>query len=218
MIYGRTPSSAPTTDFFSSSYLGSNEGVVVNGKLLTKESINSKKHIESKEYIAAAEYVKVGITTASCTASLAGALRYRSNQIEFCNGSSWTALTGGEDETTYSSCSSTTRSNCSLKSTGHGGDSGSCASGYTGSCSYNCNNGTWSQQSNSCSANKNCSSDSFRFIKKLTKGGQKIAICDISAATHGQVVTGSCISNHVNIGHCTYQCDNGTWIKETGCF
>ena len=70
MIYGRTPSSAPTTDFFSSSYLGSNEGVVVNGKLLTKESVEAKEH------------VRVGITTASCTASLAGALRYRSI-IEF---------------------------------------------------------------------------------------------------------------------------------------
>ena len=50
----------------------------------------------------------MGITTASCTASLAGALRYQSNQIEFCNGSSWTALTGG-DTTCTASTKSVTR-------------------------------------------------------------------------------------------------------------
>ncbi len=51
-----------------------------------------------------------------------------------------------------SSCPTTTIYGCSLSNVSSGGSSGSCASGYTGSCNYSCSNGTWSQNSNSCTA------------------------------------------------------------------
>ena len=38
------------------------------------------------------------------------------------------------------------------KLTANGSTSGSCASGYGGSCSYTCTNGTWTQSSNTCSS------------------------------------------------------------------
>ena len=51
---------------------------------------------------------------------------------------------------TGASCAATTISNCTLGATSSGGTSGSCVAGYGGSCAYTCNNGTWSQNSNSC--------------------------------------------------------------------
>ena len=178
LIYGRQPNIAPTTNFFGSSYLGSSgEGVVINGKLYAEEQIEAKEHIKSEKHIAAAEYVKVGVTTASCTTSIAGALRYQSSQIEFCNGSAWTALTGGGGAT---NCASTTMGNCALSSTSDGGTSGSCASGYSGSCSYRCNNGYWSQVSNSCSSTtySSCSaSTASNCVRSYTSHGGTSGTC-----------------------------------------
>ncbi len=51
---------------------------------------------------------------------------------------------------TPSSCTAQTISNCALAATASGSSSGTCATGYTGSCSYTCSNGSWSQNSNSC--------------------------------------------------------------------
>lgn len=48
------------------------------------------------------------------------------------------------------SCGATTIGNCSLPTTPSGSTAGSCAAGYSGSCSYLCTNGTWGQQANSC--------------------------------------------------------------------
>ncbi len=50
-----------------------------------------------------------------------------------------------------SPCSAGTISGCSLPLTNPGSSAGSCASGYLGSCSYSCTNGTWTENSNSCS-------------------------------------------------------------------
>lgn len=47
-------------------------------------------------------------------------------------------------------CPATTISNCGLPLTVSGGSAGSCSIGYTGTCNYTCDNGTWSQNSNSC--------------------------------------------------------------------
>lgn len=51
-----------------------------------------------------------------------------------------------------SACSPNTINNCSLPATGSGSSAGSCdtASGYSGLCSYSCNNGSWTQVSNTC--------------------------------------------------------------------
>jgi uncharacterized protein (TIGR02145 family) len=40
--------------------------------------------------------------------------------------------------------------NCILAATANGGTSGSCYTGYTGTCSYRCVNGTWSMESSNC--------------------------------------------------------------------
>ena len=190
LIYGRQPSLAPTTDFYSSSYLGSSdEGVVVNGKFYAEE------HIEAKEY------VKVGTTTASCTTSIAGALRYQSSQIEFCNGSAWTALGGGSTPPPpppNSPCSARTVSHCDLTTTSHNDTSGICASGYSGSCSYSCNNGAWSSVSNSCSI-------SGAYCSETTRSN-----CSISSSSHNGT-SGSCSIGYS--GNCNYRCNNGTWSE-----
>jgi hypothetical protein len=39
--------------------------------------------------------VKVGASSATCSSGIAGAQRYNNNAIEFCNGTVWTALSGG---------------------------------------------------------------------------------------------------------------------------
>ncbi|WP_157684595.1 hypothetical protein [Bdellovibrio bacteriovorus] len=60
-------------------------------------------------------------------------------------------LSGSYTNSTCSSgCAAGTTSNCSYTAAAHNGASGSCVSGYTGSCSYRCNNGTRSVVSNSC--------------------------------------------------------------------
>lgn len=47
-------------------------------------------------------------------------------------------------------CTSGTTNNCDYTANAHGGSSGTCASGYTGACSYSCSNGTRSLVSNTC--------------------------------------------------------------------
>lgn len=49
------------------------------------------------------------------------------------------------------SCKNELVASCNLSAGASGLSSGSCASGYTGSCSYKCNNGVWTQVSNTCS-------------------------------------------------------------------
>ena len=52
--------------------------------------------------------------------------------------------------TCNSGCPATTVNNCQLTARAHGESSGSCASGYNGSCSYLCNNGSNVMVSNTC--------------------------------------------------------------------
>jgi hypothetical protein len=55
-------------------------------------------------------------------------------------------------------CGATTQSNCVLNNTANGSSSGSCVGGYTGSCSYPCDSGTWgSPISNTCAVGTSCS-------------------------------------------------------------
>ena len=49
-------------------------------------------------------------------------------------------------------CPETTKSNCSLYEDYHGETTdGYCDNGYSGTCSYRCNNGSWAKNSNICS-------------------------------------------------------------------
>ena len=47
-------------------------------------------------------------------------------------------------------CAGSSMSNCELNSAAHTASSGSCSSGYTGTCSYSCSNASWSKNSNDC--------------------------------------------------------------------
>ena len=47
-------------------------------------------------------------------------------------------------------CAAATQNHCSLAANASGNLSGSCGTGYTGSCSSICSNGLWTAQSNSC--------------------------------------------------------------------
>lgn len=55
-----------------------------------------------------------------------------------------------------SGCAAGTVDNCVLPGRAHNQAGGSCASGYSGTCSYSCDNGVNVQVQNSCSANTSC--------------------------------------------------------------
>ena len=57
-------------------------GSTVVAKVTPSGGVEANKHVE------------VGTSTASCTSSLAGAIRYNSTdkKLEFCNGTAWGAL------------------------------------------------------------------------------------------------------------------------------
>lgn len=48
------------------------------------------------------------------------------------------------------SCPTTTINNCDLPETASGAATGTCSSGYTGTCSYSCFRGNWTESSNTC--------------------------------------------------------------------
>ena len=93
-----------------------------------------------------------------------------------------------------SGCSATTRSNCRL-SAKTSGSSGSCKSGLVGFCNYKCNNGSWTEISNTCRVGANCAS---------LDGGS----CQTISSYHGDT-SGYCKSGYT--GTCKYKCYNGTW-------
>lgn len=47
-------------------------------------------------------------------------------------------------------CAAETIDNCTMPKTGHGVKGGACASGYTGTCSYTCNDIKWTKATNAC--------------------------------------------------------------------
>lgn len=102
------------------------------------------------------------------------------------------------------SCSSTAVSNCTLPSISSGSSAGSCAAGYTGSCSYSCNNGVWSQSSNSCVA-LTCSNGANNYptcntcTAPLVWNGSSCIVC----SNGGCDLTGRCINNANNPPSCS---------------
>ena len=89
---------------------------------------------------------------------------------------------------------------------GDRGVTGSCATGYTGTCSLNCNDGMWEEDSNSCFAQ--CPADF------------NIGTCSSSSdpANHGdRGVTGSCATDYT--GTCSLNCSEGMWEEDSNmCF
>jgi hypothetical protein len=94
--------------------------------------------------------IKVGQTSAVCNATIGGTLRYNSSLrcVEFCDETTWKCT--NQAATPPPPCSATTVGNCSLPASPSGSSSGSCQSGYSGSCNFSCSNGVWTQNSNTC--------------------------------------------------------------------
>ena len=74
------------------------------------------------------------------------------------------------DATCGRSCAATTVDGCTLGRTAHGGSSGQCAAGASGTCDYSCDDGTWSSVSNGCVRNATCGSGSPRCLVGSSSG------------------------------------------------
>ena len=96
-------------------------------------------------------------------------------------------------------CGAETKNHCVLQATNHNVLAGSprCKSGWTGSCSYRCNDGNFDKITNSCK--KNCSSKEFPIA------GTR---CVLQASDHDIQTTGTCTSSY---GECSGRCNNGHW-------
>lgn len=101
---------------------------------------------------------------------------------------------GPNPSTSKASCPGMNVASCVLPTTDHAGLAGSCASGTSGTCSYQCNDGFWGQLYNNC-APAPCAA--------TTING-----CSLGAANSG-TSTGSCIA--ADHGGCSATCNNGNW-------
>jgi len=98
---------------------------------------------------------------------------------------------------TCADCTASTEDYCSLADTADGGSDGECARGYTGSCSFPCNDGTWGMGINNCTTATGASCTA-----------STVSNCSRSATVDGGV-SGDCDSGYT--GTCSYTCDDGTW-------
>ena len=138
-------------------------------------------------------------TSGSCRSGYTGSCSYR------CNDGTW-QVQSNTCGVTYSSCSASTYNNCVRNYTSHNGTSGSCAAGYTGNCSYRCNNGSWNYISNTCTALP---------PPPLSCSSSTISNCVLSYTNHGGS-SGTCAAGYTQ-GSCSYTCDNGSWSGSSTC-
>ncbi len=96
-------------------------------------------------------------------------------------------------QTTIGSCTSSNY-------TSSGSSTGSCNAGYTGSCSIDCFNGSYSAGANNCL--QNCIGNTF-------------AGCTVGANTSGNTTAGTCGAGYT--GTCSYLCTNGGYSPVTTC-
>ena len=122
-----------------------------------------------------------------------------------CNDSAWT---GPSSETCFDGCPAQTLSNCVLSDTVHDGTSGTCASGYDGTCSYSCTDGVWSEASNSC-ALPPPPSPCGEASRNWTDGGDSCS-ASLPAAPHGGTSTAT-DNSWRDTGSATYSCDDSVW-------
>jgi hypothetical protein len=98
-------------------------------------------------------------------------------------------------ELSHCACNAQTLNNCSLPDTVYGStSSGVCSAGYSGSCSYACNDGVLNPVTNSCA--KDCSATT-------------INSCILPTTNSGQTSAGTCSAGAS--GACSYSCSNGTF-------
>jgi predicted transcriptional regulator len=99
---------------------------------------------------------------------------------------------------TTDTCPAETTSDCVLTTANSGStDTGSCSAGYSGSCSYSCSLGVWTQVTNTCSPNP-CPAETT-------------SDCVLTTTNSGSTDTGTCASGFT--GSCSFSCSNGTWTQ-----
>ena len=141
--------------------------------------------------------------TVNCLSNFRGSRTYR------CNNGTWDYVSGVcTADVGCSAQSNYNNSNCNLAGSPDNSSSGSCSQGYSGSCSFSCDNGNWTQTSNSCTATSVPCSATVKDI-----------YCHLTASSHG-ATSGKCAwsggNPEYNTGDrdtCQYRCNNGTWEK-----
>jgi hypothetical protein len=101
------------------------------------------------------------------------------------------SVSSGTIISAYASCPATTNVNCNLSLTSHGGTNGTCATGYANSCSYSCNDGTWTQVTNTCTPP---SVSSFKICLQSNSSDCADAFSTLITAT-GTLLTVSWVAN-----------------------
>ena len=121
-----------------------------------------------------------------------------------CKDGSWT---GPSSQSCRLGCAAATIDDCVLANRVHNDSSGSCAIG-SGTCSYTCVDGRWSENSNSCRADCDATTETW------TVDGNSCE-APLAAASHGDDRTATDAA-YPETGSATYTCDDGTFDGPTG--
>ncbi len=128
----------------------------------------------------------------SCRSGYTGECRY------YCDDSDWVKNRNTCTLYVPSNCTHG-NSRCTYKTVNHGRTrSYACKSGYTGSCTYRCNDNTMTI-THTCKRQCNYNTEQ----------------CTLPRRNHGQTVTGSCASGYA--GPCRYYCNDGNWNRRSQC-
>ena len=133
-----------------------------------------------------------GITkTGQCTGT-----KNRGSCSYECKDDGWHEVSNGCREPYR--CLAIRKVNCNLNKTDHGLTDGRCSSGYSGTCVYRCNDGTWGKQFDDCKQNCNANG---------------VTGCTFTNITHNSVETCSnCGSGYT--GTKNYRCNDGAWEEQ----
>ena len=138
-------------------------------------------------------------SSGSCASGSSGACSYS------CINGEWSR----NNNSCQADCDATTLNGCPLAQTAHGSTSdGSCGTGYSGTCSYTCDDGTWKAKT---ACNADCAGKSETWTGATA--GRSCA-GTTSTVAHG---ASSTATDDVapDRGSATYMCSNGTWSDPT---
>ena len=111
-------------------------------------------------------------------------------------------------KTCYAGCAGATIDGCGLSNTVHEEtDSGSCGTGYTGSCSYSCSNGEWTAEQACTRIPENCAEE-----EKSWSVGDFECSATVAKGLHGKPGTAR-DRKYSETGSATYNCNDGAWIE-----
>lgn len=144
--------------------------------------------------------VSHSVSSGSCTNGKVGSCQYR------CDTGTWYQSSNNCVDPTP--CGASNFSGCIVGNANNSESSGSCQSGYTGSCSFTCNMGSWRGNYNSCTPppGRSCPAGNF--------GG-----CRMPAGNDGDERPGTCIRTRAVRygGECSGICSNGSWQVDAYC-